>query len=58
MNLTATEWAPWYVVPSDRKWYRNLVVARIVCATLEAIDPQWPQPNAEVEDFALDELSG
>src|ERR671911_905587 len=32
VNLTSTPWAPWYIVPSDRKWYRNLVVARIVCA--------------------------
>jgi PPK2 family polyphosphate:nucleotide phosphotransferase len=58
VNLTATEWAPWYVVPSDHKWYRNLVVGRIVCATLEAIDPRWPPPDAEVEGFTLDELSG
>ena len=40
VNATSTPWAPWYVVPSDHKWYRNLVVARIVRATLEALDPQ------------------
>ena len=39
VNLTSTQWAPWYVVPSDHKWYRNLVVARIVCATLECAGP-------------------
>src|SRR5919202_7120919 len=31
VNVTSTPWAPWHVVPSDHKWYRNLVVARIVC---------------------------
>src|ERR671919_166139 len=41
VNLTSTPWAPWYIVPSDHKWYRNLVVARIVCATLEAMEPCW-----------------
>jgi hypothetical protein len=36
--------------------YRNLVVARIVCATLEAMNPCWPAPDAELEAYALDEL--
>ena len=55
VNLTSTPWAP-YVVPSDHKWYRNLVVARIVCATLEAMDPRYPDPDPELENYALDEL--
>jgi PPK2 family polyphosphate:nucleotide phosphotransferase len=56
VRLTSTRWAPWYVVPADHKWYRNLVVARIVCATLETIDPRWPPPNADLEAYALEEL--
>src|SRR3954452_23369595 len=54
--LTSTPWAPWYVVPSDHKWYRNLVVARIVCATLEAMNPCWPEPDEDLETYALEEL--
>ena len=56
VNLTSTPWAPWYVVPSDHKWYRNLVVARIVCATLECLDPRWPAPDEDLEAYALEEL--
>ena len=56
VNLTSTPWAPWYVVPSDHKWFRNLVVARIFAATLEAMDPQWPENDPEVEGFAVEEL--
>src|SRR3954453_13935777 len=56
VNLTSTPWAPWFVVPSDHKWYRNLVVARIVCATLEAMDPRWPRPEADLERGTLEEL--
>jgi PPK2 family polyphosphate:nucleotide phosphotransferase len=37
-----TEHAPWAIVPADRKWYRNLVVARLVRKTLERLDPQFP----------------
>jgi len=43
-------------VPSDHKWYRNLVVARIVCATREAMDPRYPDPDPGLENYALDEL--
>src|SRR3954464_10609969 len=54
VNLTSTPWAPWYVVPSDHKWYRNLVVGRIVCSALEALDPQWPETDVELVN--LEEL--
>ncbi len=56
LNLTSTPWAPWYVVPVDHKWYRNLVVARAIAGTLEALDPQWPDLDPEIEDYALREL--
>jgi PPK2 family polyphosphate:nucleotide phosphotransferase len=56
INLTSTPWAPWFVVPADHKWYRNLVVARIVAATLEALDPKWPRTEEELEAYALEEL--
>jgi PPK2 family polyphosphate:nucleotide phosphotransferase len=56
VNLTSTPWAPWYVIPSDCKWYRNLVVGRIVEATLRAMEPCWPQPDEDLETYALEEL--
>ena len=37
-----TEYAPWHIVPADRKWYRNLVVARLVRQAIERLDPQFP----------------
>jgi len=39
---TSTDAAPWYVVPADRKWYRNWAVSRILAETLEDMDPQYP----------------
>ena len=44
-----TEAAPWHVVPSDRKWYRNWAVAMILLETLRAMELQWP-----VADFDVD----
>src|SRR3954468_9499588 len=56
VNLTSTPWAPWFIVPADHKWYRNLVVARIVCGALEALDPRWPDTDEELEGLTLEEL--
>ena len=42
VNRTSTEWAPWYVVPADRKWYRNLVVSQVIVETLEGFDMHYP----------------
>jgi len=44
-----TDAAPWYVVPSDRKWYRNWAVAALLAETLDAVDPQYPPADFDVE---------
>jgi PPK2 family polyphosphate:nucleotide phosphotransferase len=56
VNTTNTEWAPWHIVPSDHKWYRKLAVARTVVRTLEDMNPQWPEPEADLDAFAAAEL--
>jgi len=42
INLTSTKWAPWYVIPADRKWYRNVAVARVLVETLRSFKMQFP----------------
>jgi PPK2 family polyphosphate:nucleotide phosphotransferase len=42
VNECSTDYAPWYVVPANKKWYRNLVVARTIADTLEAMSPKFP----------------
>jgi PPK2 family polyphosphate:nucleotide phosphotransferase len=42
VNECSTDYAPWYVVPANNKWYRNLVVARTIADTLEAMSPKFP----------------
>ncbi len=49
---TSTDRAPWYVVPADRKWYRNWAVSRIVVETLEAMDPRYP-PCDDLRDVVI-----
>lgn len=43
LERCSTDFAPWYVIPGDRKWYRNVVVAAIVADALERMDPQFPE---------------
>jgi PPK2 family polyphosphate:nucleotide phosphotransferase len=50
---TSTASAPWYVVPADRKWVRNLVVAGVLRHTLEALDPHYPEPEPGVEGLVV-----
>ena len=44
LTATSTETAPWYVIPSDHKWYRNWAVSRVLVDALVRIDPQYPEP--------------
>jgi PPK2 family polyphosphate:nucleotide phosphotransferase len=54
LSLTSTDYAPWYVVPADRKWYRNLVAASILIETLRGMDPQYPDPEPGLEGMVVD----
>jgi PPK2 family polyphosphate:nucleotide phosphotransferase len=42
LSQTSTPWAPWYVIPSDRKWYRNLTVASVIVDTIKNLGMQFP----------------
>ncbi|MET8295731.1 polyphosphate kinase 2 family protein [Streptomyces sp. NPDC001591] len=42
LSATSTRWAPWYVVPADRKWFARICAAAVLAHTLMEIDPQFP----------------
>jgi PPK2 family polyphosphate:nucleotide phosphotransferase len=49
----STAHAPWYVVPSNKKWYRDLVLARTIADTLEAMAPEYPPAEAGLESVVV-----
>jgi len=53
LSRTSTGHAPWYVIPADRKWYRDLVVASIMIKTLETMDPQYP-PEPDLDGVVVE----
>ncbi len=48
LSRTSSEWAPWYVVPADRKWYRNLVITRVLTDTLKGLNMSYPEPTTDL----------
>lgn len=55
MTKTSTEFAPWYVVPADRKWYRNLCVARIMLDTLQKLDMEFPPISWDPKSIKIED---
>jgi PPK2 family polyphosphate:nucleotide phosphotransferase len=49
LSRTSTDWAPWYVIPADRKWFTRLAVAAVVANKLMEINPQYPSVGRERE---------
>jgi PPK2 family polyphosphate:nucleotide phosphotransferase len=54
LSRTSTPWAPWYVVPADRKWYRNLVVASVLVETLEGLGMSYPPPEDDLTGIVIE----
>jgi PPK2 family polyphosphate:nucleotide phosphotransferase len=53
LTRCSTRWAPWYVIPADRNWYRNAVVARIVRETLEGLNLKLPKPDLDFSKIVI-----
>ena len=53
LSNTSTEHAPWHVVPSNRKWFRNLLVSEAVCEHFESLGMKWPEPAEDLSKISL-----
>ncbi len=54
MEKCSTDHAPWYIIPANRKWFRNLAVSEIVRQTLEEMDPQVPPPREDLAGLVIE----
>jgi PPK2 family polyphosphate:nucleotide phosphotransferase len=45
LSKTSTDWAPWYVVPANQKWYRNYVVGSVIADQLQSLHLKYPEPD-------------
>jgi PPK2 family polyphosphate:nucleotide phosphotransferase len=53
LNKTSTEYAPWYIVPANQKWFRDLMVATILVETLENFQMQYPPAPEGIEEMEV-----
>jgi PPK2 family polyphosphate:nucleotide phosphotransferase len=53
LNCCSTSWAPWHIVPADRKWYRDYVIARTVVTAMEKLKLKWPQPKEDLSKIRI-----
>jgi PPK2 family polyphosphate:nucleotide phosphotransferase len=54
LSQTSTAWAPWYIVPANRKWYRNLVVGTTIVETLEGLQMRYPEPEEDLDHVVIE----
>ncbi len=54
LRLTSTDVAPWYVVPADHKWFRDLVVGSVVAEALDGLHMPWPASEDDIEGLVVD----
>jgi len=56
LSTTSTEYAPWYIIPADRKWYRSVVVARTIVDALEDLDMEWPVAEEGLDEVVIPDV--
>ena len=54
LTKCSTKWAPWYIIPADHKWYRNVVVAETVVQALRDLDMKYPAPREDLSKIVID----
>ena len=51
LRQCSTEDAPWYIIPANKKWFRNLAVSKILVETIEDLKMKYPKPVVDVRDL-------
>lgn len=54
LGRTSTEVAPWYVIPANRKWYRNLVISSIIIEKLRSLDMTFPESEVDLDEIVIE----
>ena len=53
LAATSTEDAPWYVIPADHKWHRNVAISSVIAETLQSMDLAYPKPTIDVKKLEI-----
>ncbi len=53
LQRCSTDWAPWHVIPADKKWYRDLVITESIVETLKRLEMTYPEPTVDVTKLTI-----
>jgi polyphosphate kinase 2 (PPK2 family) len=53
LTETSVDYAPWYTIPSNHNWLRDLAVSDIMVDVLDELNPQYPEPEAGIEGLKV-----
>ena len=53
LEKCSTDWAPWHVIPANKKWYRNLVITECIVETLRKLNMKYPEPSVDITKFTI-----
>lgn len=51
LSKCSTKESPWFIIPSDHKWFRNLAISKIIVETMEKFGIEFPEPSVNIEDI-------
>ena len=54
LSRCSTAAAPWYVIPANRKWFRNIAIADILADTIAELNPQYPEPQEDLSAVVVE----
>lgn len=54
LSKTSSDYAPWYIVPANRKWFRDLVISSVLVDTLESLDMKFPVPDENLDNVVVE----
>ncbi len=57
LRRCSTAYAPWYVIPSENRWFRNLVISQLLVDNLEDMNPRFPEPQFDPADYPPDAIT-
>jgi polyphosphate kinase 2 (PPK2 family) len=53
LNRCSAPWAPWHIIPANRKWYRNLAISQVIVETLEGLQMRYPPALPDVDKIII-----
>jgi PPK2 family polyphosphate:nucleotide phosphotransferase len=54
LSKTSTDYAPWFIVPANRKWYRDLIVSSVLVETLQGLNMKFPEPEENLDGVVIE----